>query len=480
MLKRIMILLIPVLTAACTLPAQNRQKEKTDSVSLLVQKKFNEKDVAGLYALTGDAFKKALSYETLLSFCNNNLYPLGEIKQLSFEKETNGICKYKSVFSTVSLNLFLGLDKSDKIETFLFKPWVDDKAKKSQKAASSNPLVSPLDKEVDSASQPYISMLQTTGLSIGILVNGKTYYYGYGETAKGNGQLPNEHSIYEIGSISKTFTATLLADAVEKGKVKLDDPVSKYFPDTIPALVYEGQPVTLKTLSNHSSGIPRMPNNFHPSDNNNPYKDYSDQDLYSFYKTFKLNRKPGAEYEYSNLAAATLGVILEKVYNKTYQDLIIEIICDPLGMNETREFIRKNDSIRFVKGYNEEGKYNSQWDFEAMAPAGSIRSTTSDMLLYANAQLGKGPAALEKAIGLTHEKTFSNGAVNTALGWHYIKPGKDEVIFHNGGTGGFRTYLAINLEKKFAVVVLSNTAISVDEMGNAIMKSLEENNPAVR
>ena len=248
MLKRIVWMLMPVLAATCTLPAQDRQKQKTDSVSILVQKKFNEKDVAGLYALTGDAFKKALSYETLLSFCNNNLFPLGEIKELSFEKEANGICKYKSVFSTVSLSLFLGLDKTDKIETFLFKPYVDDKAKKSQKVASSNPLVSRLDKEVDSAAQTYINLLQTTGLSIGILVNGKSYYYGYGETAKGNSQLPNEHNIYEIGSISKTFTATLLADAVEKGKVKLDDPVSKYFPDSIPALEYQGQPVTLKML----------------------------------------------------------------------------------------------------------------------------------------------------------------------------------------------------------------------------------------
>ena len=273
------------------------------------------------------------------------------------------------------------------------------------------------------------------------------------------------------------YTTTFLINVVKKVKRNLYDPVSKYFPDSIPALEYQGQPVTLKTLSNHSSGIPRMPNNFHSSDNYNPYKDYSDQDLYSFYKTFKLDRKPGAEYEYSNLAAATLGVILEKVDKKTYEDLIVEIICDPLGMRETREFIRKNDSIRFVKGYNEEGKVNSQWDFDAMAPAGSIRSTASDMLIYANAQLGKGPAALEKDIRLTQEKTFSNGAVNTALGWHYIKPGKDEVIFHNGGTGGFRTYLAVNLEKKFAVVVLSNTAISVDEMGNALMKWLEENPP---
>jgi len=473
-MKKIILLIIPLLAATCTLPAQNNQRQKTDSISLLVLKKFNEKDAAGLYALTGDNFKKALTQENFLSVCNINLFPLGEIKDVSFEKETNGICKYKSVFSTMNLSLFIGLDKTNKIETFLFKPYVDEKAKKSQQAASSNPLLSRLDKEVDTAAQAYISLLPTTGLSIGILVKGKMNYYGYGETAKGNGLLPNEHSIYEIGSISKTFTATLLAEAVEKGRVKLDDPVSKYFPDSIPALEYQAVPITLKMLSNHSSGIPRMPNNFHPSDNDNPYKDYSDQDLYRFYKTFKLDRKPGADYEYSNLAAATLGVILEKVYKKSYEDLFVETICNPLGMNETREFIRKNDSLRFVKGYSEEGKYNSQWDFKAMAAAGSIRSSLSDMLIYANAQLGKGPAELEKAIQLTHEKTFSNGSVNTALGWHYIKPGKDEVIFHNGGTGGFRTYLAVNLEKKFAVVVLSNTAISVDEMGNSIMKWLEE------
>jgi CubicO group peptidase (beta-lactamase class C family) len=218
-----------------------------------------------------------------------------------------------------------------------------------------------------------------------------------------------------------------------------------------------------------------MPTNFHPSDNNNPYKDYDDQDMFSFYKSFRLSRKPGIQYEYSNLAGGTLGVILEKVYKKNYQDLFVEIICTPLGMNDTREFIRKSDSSRFAKGYTEEGKYNSQWDFKALAPAGSIRSTASDLLIYAKANLSEAPNSLEKAIQLTHVKTFSDGNNKTALGWHYIKPGKDEVLFHNGGTGGFRSYLAINLEKKFAVVVLSNTSIGVEEVGNSIMKWLEEN-----
>ena len=99
------------------------------------------------------------------------------------------------------------------------------------------------------------------GLSIGILKDGKTIFYDYGETAKGNAQLPDQNTIFEIGSISKTFTAILLADAVNSGKIKLDDPVSKYLPDSIPKLQYNNVPITIASLSNHSSGIPRMPNN---------------------------------------------------------------------------------------------------------------------------------------------------------------------------------------------------------------------------
>ena len=473
-MKRIIPLILSVF-ASVILPAQSILQQRTDSVSRLVLKNFNEKNAAGLYALTGEAFQKALTYEAFLSVCNNNLFPLGEMKEARFEKEASGICQYKSVFPALNLTLLLGLNNTGKIETFLFKPYVDVMARKDHPVVSSNPLLSSLDKEVDSASQPYIRLRATTGLSIGILKNGKTFYYGYGETARGNGQLPDEHTIFEIGSITKTFTSLLFANAVVQGRVKEDDPVSPYFPDSIPPLAYQGTAVTLKTLSNHSSGIPRMPANFHPRDNENPYQDYDLPDMYSFYKTLTLSRKPGSQFEYSNLGGATLGIILEKVYKKNYQELFVETICDPLGMTDTREFIGKNDSTRFAKGYTEEGKYNEPWDFEAMAPAGSIRSTATDLLTYAHANLGAVPKSLEKAIQLSHVPTFTDGTNKIALGWLYIKPGKDEVLFHNGGTGGFRSYLAINLDKQFAVVVLSNTSIGVEDVGNALMKWLEAN-----
>ena len=453
--------------------AQNYRQQNTDSVFQLIKKYFNEKNSERLYELTGEAFQKDLSPDDFKTVCDKNLFPRGEIKNNVLEKNSNEVSTYKVVFSSMNLSLLLSLDKKNKIETFLFKQYVEEKAKKNYAIPSTNKLTTPLDREVDSAVKPYITMQPTTGLSIGILRNGKTIFYGYGETAKGNKQVPDEHTIFEIGSISKTFTAILLADAVNSAKVKLDDPINKYLPDSIPLLEYQGVPVTLKTLSNHSSGIPGIPSNFHTSEDTNPYKDYDNKDLYSFYKTFRQSRRPCEKYEYSNLAAGTLGVIIEKVYRKDYEALFIEKICAPLGMNDTRQFIRKNDSARFAKGYNANGAYNSPWDFKTLAPAGAIRSTAADLLRYAKANLGDAIPWLLKDIQLTHTVTFTDGTNRIGLAWHYIKPGNDEILFHNGGTGGYRSYLAINLKKKFAVVILSNTSVGTEETGNAIMKWLE-------
>jgi CubicO group peptidase (beta-lactamase class C family) len=467
------LLFLLTISLGLDLAGQSLVQQRTDSVCKLVVRSFNEKNILALYNLTGESFQKAISQESFTKISQTNLFPLGQIKDAVFEKETNGICQYKAVFAGMNLSMILGLDGTGKLQTFAFQPYVDPKAIKTHPVASSNSLRSPLDQAVDSAAQPYVRQLATSGLSIGIWKNGEESFYGYGETAKGNGQLPDQHTLFEIGSITKTFTAILLAVAVDNHKVSLDDPASRYLPDSIPYLAFDGKPVTLKSLSNHSSGLPRMPDNLHSTDETNPYKDYKEQDLFRFYQHLKLTRKPGDKYEYSNLAAATLGVILERLYKKSYQELFLATICNPLGMHETRQFLLQRDSAHFAAGYSETGQYNGPWDFQAMAPAGCIRSCASDLLIYARANLGAGPASLEKAIQLTHVPTFTDGTNKTGLGWHYIHVGKDELLFHNGGTGGYRTYLAINLEKKLAVVVLSNTAIGVEAVGNSIMGWLD-------
>ena len=471
---KIFLPIVMLIFLANTVMAQNTQKDKIDSVCQLVRKYFNQKNSSAIYDLAGEGFHKALSADAFNNICNQNLFPLGEMKEPILENFSNGVSKYLVTFGSMKLNLFMSLDKADKMEAFLFKPYVDENATKNYSVPTTNSMQSPLDKQVDSSIQPYINQMATVGLSIGILKDGKTIFYGYGETTKGNKEIPNEHTLFEIGSLTKTFTAILLADAVLKGKVQLNDPINKYLPDDVPALEYEGHPITLLTLANHSSGIPRMPNNFHPKNPADPYIDYTDNDLFDFYRKFKPTRKPGEKYEYSNLAVGTLGVILERVNKEKFETLFINTICKPLQMNETKEFLLPTDSARFAKGYNEDGNFNPAWNFKSLQAAGAIRSTAADLLKYAAANLGGAPGNLNKDLQKTHVQTFSDGGNKVCLGWHLIKPGQDEVIFHNGQTGGYHSYLAINPEKKFAVVILSNCALGTEEAGNALMNWLEK------
>jgi len=471
MKKLIPFLAMLTIQAGCF--SQPSQQQKLDSVVALVKQYFNAKNVDSLYSLTGEDFKKQLPPATFKQVAENNLFPLGEMKEAIYEKQVNGVSKYKAVFATTNLNMLISLDSKDKIKVFLFQPYTDDNARKTTTPPFTNPLQTALDKEVDNLLKPFIMQPNTVGVSIGVLVGDKKYYYNYGEAEKGSGVAPKQSTLYEIGSISKTFTATLLADAVNNGKIKLDDPVNKYLPDSVPAIAYNSTPVTILSMINHSSGIPRMPDNFDFNAGfNDPYRDYDNSRLFSFYKNYKPSRKVGDEYEYSNLAVGTIGVILENINGTGYENLLFKTICEPLAMHDTRVYLRPQDSARFAKGYDN-GRYATPWNFKAFMGAGGIRSTAEDMLLYAQAQLGAAPLQLYKDMQMTHTATFKKGNTTVAMGWHIIKPGNDELLFHNGGTGGYRSYLAINPQKKLAVVMLSNTTIGVDELGNNLMKWLE-------
>ena len=334
-----------------------------------------------------------------------------------------------------------------------------------------------LNKKVDSIAQSYIKEKHVVGLSIGVLLDGKTYFYNYGEVVKGSGRPPVAGTLFEIGSISKTFTCTLLGIAVGEGKVRLDDTVNKYLPDSVPLLQYAGRVITLKDLANHTSGLPRMPSNFLDPvvDLGDPYRSYTLDKLWSFLVHVKLGRRPGTMYNYSNVGVGLLGVVLQRVYGASYEDLLLRYICRPLGLDDTRVTVRKKDSASFSVGYSPNGMYTAHWNLPAaFAGAGAIRSSARDMLRYAQDNMGGVPGALGAAIRLTHDTTYSRDGVTLGLGWHYIQPGEAKLLFHNGGTGGFGSYLAIHPGKKFAVVLLANSAISVDGGGNELMRFLEK------
>ncbi len=335
-----------------------------------------------------------------------------------------------------------------------------------------------LDKKIDAEIRHAFKRKKLVSIEIGILKNGQTTFYGYGETKKGNGQLPDEHTIFEIGSITKTFTGTVLACAVTDERSSLNDPVNKYLPDSIPSLEYQGTPVTLVMLSNHSSGLPRTPSNFNSSDEGRSFTNYDDRDLYNFYMHFKLSRKPEEKFEYSNLAVGALGVILERIYRTRYDSLVVKLICDPLNMSDTRLDVPAGDSLRFAQGYSFDDKAVSAWNMKEGIGAGGLRSTAADMLKYAHANMGNAPGALNKAIQLTHKVTFQVHGNGIGLGWAVYSTHHRDVFAHNGETGGFQSFLIIDPTTQIAIVVLSNKACkddeAMDDIGVDIIKMLEK------
>ncbi|MFB9845549.1 serine hydrolase domain-containing protein [Mucilaginibacter ginsenosidivorans] len=471
---KIQIAVLLTLFSGLAASAQSVQQYKTDSVFNLVKKYFNAKQPDSIYAFAGEKFREALTPDAFRYVCTSQLFPLGQIKNSSLIAFVNNKdARYKLTFDSMALQLWMNLDDKGKIGLFLFQPYKEEAGNKPKPVATTNLMRNQTDKKVDSAVRPYIQKTNTVGLSIGILRNGAITTYNYGETKWGNNQLPGANTLFEIGSITKTFTATLLAYYANEGKVKLDDPITRYLPDSV-SVNPELKGITLQMLSNHSSGLPRLPDNLdnHDLDPLNPYKDYEKQHLFTYLKTCKLAGKPGEKYAYSNLGVGLLGTILEQVSGKTFEQMVEELICKPLGMNSTAQHLTLALKQRFVAVYNENGKETPAWDFGILAPCGSLRSTVTDLLIYAKANMTAANTRLSKAFELTHKVTFDKD-IKLGLGWHIINIGGAEYYFHNGGTYGCSSFLVFNPEGKLAVVVLSNSGASIDAVGGEIVKSLQ-------
>jgi D-alanyl-D-alanine-carboxypeptidase/D-alanyl-D-alanine-endopeptidase len=299
---------------------------------------------------------------------------------------------------------------------------------------------------------------------VGIIDKDGPHYFNFGKKLN-NGAEANEHTIYEIGSITKVFTATLLSQQVIDGKLKLEDPIKNYLPPQLKIPQRGASEITFGNLSDHTSGLPRLPSNMSPSDPGNPYADYTVDQMYSFLSGYELTRDVGSVYEYSNLAQGLLGHILALNAGVTYESLMIKTIAKPLGMNETKITLDENMKKNLAKGYDK-GIEVENWDIPTLAGAGAIRSSIHDMLRFLSANLGflKTPlqAAMKKTYEVRHDKA---GSMRVGLGWHIAKGENGDVIWHNGGTGGYMAFAGFVKETGEGVVVLTNSTESVDDIG---------------
>jgi CubicO group peptidase (beta-lactamase class C family) len=456
-----------------TVAAQTSRQKKTDSVCYLITRFLSEKAYDSLYQLTGRVFRSRVSVSTFRRVAEAEFAPLGKIEKTILKGTAEGTSWYKISFPSQTLTLIISLDGQHKLAFFRLR-----KGKDNDRVASSNPMRTDIDKIVEGVARAYMAQENTVGLSIGIIVDGKEYYYGYGETAIGNGKLPAASTMFEIASVTKTFTATLLAMAVEEGRVRLDDPVNKYLPDSIPLIQFNNKPVTFRSLANHTAGFPFMPANFDSSVVDPvrfPNRHYTVGKLYSSLKYLQLNAEPGTKYRYSNAGFGLTGTLLQKIYNQTYEQLLLRKICQPLHMQNTRAYIMNAKPAIIATGYDSHGKRITPWDHQpALIGHGGLASSARDMIKYAAAQLGQCKGMLQKAIQLTHDTTFSNDQVAIGMAWQFIKPGFTTVLYHGGGTAGYGSYFAVNREKKLAVVLLSNTPGAPVHDGDVLMARLEE------
>lgn len=276
------------------------------------------------------------------------------------------------------------------------------------------------------------------------------------------------NTVFEIGSITKTFTAAILADMVRQGEVSLDDPVVKFLPAGTVIPARDGKQITLLDLATQSSGLPGMPDNFKPKDATNPYADYTVAQMYEFLGRYQLTRDIGSKYEYSNLGVGLLGHALALKAGKPYEALVTERVLKPLGMKDTRITLTSAMEKHLAPGHAPDGAPAHNWDLPTLAGAGALRSSVNDMLIYIHANADSMSRPLGATLAMTHFARRPGPSTQLMLGlaWHRLKgPGGTTLVWHNGGTGGYRTFTGYSEATGEGVVVLSNTAQSVDDIG---------------
>jgi serine-type D-Ala-D-Ala carboxypeptidase/endopeptidase len=317
---------------------------------------------------------------------------------------------------------------------------------------------------------------QSVGIVVGMIGPNGRKVVSYGALEKGDSRVLNGDTVFEIGSVTKVFTSLLLSDMVQRGEVALTDPVSKYLPATVKVPQRNGRQITLEDLATHTSGLPRMPANIKPKDAANPYADYTVGQMYEFLSSYELTRDIGSQYEYSNLGGGLLGHVLALRAGQDYESLVRSRITGPLGMKDTGIALSPGMKARLAVGHDDKLKPAANWDLPTLAGAGALRSTANDLLTFLAANLGytKTPLAAAMAAMLNVRRPSGNPGLEIALAWHILTATGDDgmIVWHNGGTGGYRSFVGYNPKTRAGVVVLANaeTAAGVDDIGVHLLR----------
>ena len=312
-----------------------------------------------------------------------------------------------------------------------------------------------------------------TEFSVAIWENGKTAQIGL---RKENGQIiqvDNFDRLFEIGSITKTFTANLVMQQMETGNIDLQTPIQQYLPVKIAKDTFKGHTITLEHLLTHTSGLSNGPDSYtlpyikalicSPK---NPNKYFKAKHYHRYLQKFELDYIPGTEWNYNNSAYALLGSIVERQSGMSWAEMTEKYIFTPLEMNDSDVSITKENKKKLVPGITSKGKKSKPWDMNFINPAGSIKSTLNDMLKYALAEIEISPSYFQEAqnpvdyrVKMPEGKLW-NGNANGLGWWHNLEDKNHPFMWHAGSTGGYTSFVGFSHQANRAVVVLSNISSS--------------------
>lgn len=334
---------------------------------------------------------------------------------------------------------------------------------------------------------------QGVGIVVGVIEPQGTRVVAHGTFATDDPRPVGGDTLFEIASITKVFTGLLLAEMVERGEVRLDQPVAELLPDGVEVPGRNGEQITLEHLATHRSGLPRLPDNLDPADWADPYADYTAEDLYAFLAGYELTRDIDEAFEYSNLGTGLLGHALAEAAGVDYETLLRERILEPLGLTDTVIALPGDLEPRHATGHDETMQPVPFWIWDVLEGTGALRSTADDLSKFLSAVMGYTETELAPAIasateayadveaGIQNIETDLAPAIALAteahadveaemqigLGWFLTPFGDDELVSHPGGTGGFRSFAGYLRNAGVGVVVLSNmgTVFGVDDLG---------------
>ncbi len=412
------------------------------------QSNYNDAQYDDIFKGFSQEMKNALPLEKTKQFLTNLKSQLGNIESFEFiDYQHETYASYKTKFEKGIFVVNISLDAQNQINGLFIKPYenLEENGSIAINALSTYP--KEIAEIIFSKSK---DLPNNTQLSIAIIQNGKTNYYGIIKLNDTIKPVENQKKIFEIGSITKVFTATVLASLVEDKKIKLTDEINFYYPFTFK----DDIKISFESLANHTSGLPRLPGNLDLTNKSNPYKNYGKTELEKYLKNLlKLDNDTSQTYSYSNLGAGLLGYTLGLSQKTNFQTLLQRRIFDKYKMRNSFTS-SQNLETSLIKGLNKKGEIVSNWDFDVLFAAGGILSTTEDLAKFASAQFDPKNKELE----LTRKTTFQiKDDTKIGLGWHKLEATNGhDLLWHNGGTGGYSSSIVMEVEEKTAVIILSN------------------------